>query len=74
MYLSNYSIIIKVNCIQILLEIYPYYVVVKKKSIEKIEYATIQAEIKNEFIEKQLQFTKSKIEEIRDSIVWYVSV
>lgn len=51
-----------------------YYIVVKKKSIEEIEYATKHAEIKNEFIEKQLQFTKSKIEEVRDTILWYLLV
>ncbi|VVC25579.1 Hypothetical protein CINCED_3A015676 [Cinara cedri] len=42
---------------------------IKKKSIEDIEYAIKQAELKNEFIEKQLQFTNTKIEGIMDNIV-----
>jgi len=45
---------------------------VKLKSIEEIEHSFKQITFENEWIEKQLHDTKSRLNEVRENIVKYV--
>lgn len=50
------------------------YILVKTKSIKDIEKSTIQVNIENKELEKQLIDKKSKIIETRDNIVRYIII
>jgi len=50
-------------------------VLVKVNSIKEIKHSTEQVTLENEWIEKQLHDTKSRIDEVKENVVrWYHTI